>query len=177
MVALESSTLFRHLSADELISLRSDTRELLQAERMAVVGRFASSIVHDLKNPLTIIGIGTEITCLDRSSAEERRTAGQRIQRQIERITGMVNDILDFTRGTNSPVPLASTDYAAFVHSVVEELQRDVARKSVAIEFDQPPPAVKLRIHPQRLTRVFYNLVLNAVDEMPDGGRISLRFR
>ena len=152
-------------------------RELLQSERMALVGRFASAIVHDLKNPLTIIGIGAEIACLDTASAEDRKTSGRRIAKQIERITGMVNDILEFTRGTSVRSTLSPTDYSMFVQMTVEELRREVARKSVNIEFENPPPAVNLQLNPQRLSRVFYNLVLNAVDEMPGGGTIRLRFR
>ena len=151
-------------------------RELLQSERMALVGRFASAIVHDLKNPLTIIGLGAELACLDTASAEDRKTSGQRIAKQIDRITGMVNDILDFTRGTSVQATLAPTDYSAFVQTLVEELRREVARKSVNIEFDNPPPTLSLHLNPKRLSRVFYNLVLNAVDEMPEGGTIRLRF-
>ena len=153
-------------------------RELLQSERMALVGRFASAIVHDLKNPLTIIGIGAEIACLDTANSEDRRISGQRIAKQIERITGMVNDILDFTRGTGVQATFAPADYSTFVQTVVEELRREVARKSVSIEFENPPPAaVSLQLNPKRLSRVFYNLVLNAVDEMPRGGTIRLRFQ
>jgi len=152
-------------------------REVLQAERMALVGRFASSIVHDLKNPLTIIGLAAEVACMETSTAEARQTADQRINQQIERITGMVNDILEFTRGNTTHSALTAADYGAFLRMIVEELQREVARKSVTIQFADPPPALKLRINPQRLRRVFYNLVLNAVDEMPQGGRIRLRCR
>ena len=172
----------RFLNKDSWVSQRMRefnqqyVRELLKAERMALVGRFASSIVHDLKNPLTIIGIGAEMACLETSTAESRKTAEQRIRRQIERISGMVNDILEFTRGGTSRVVLASVDYAAFVRSVIEDLDREMARKSITIEFAGEPPSAKLQINPQRLNRVFYNLVLNAADEMPGGGRIKLRF-
>lgn len=152
-------------------------RELLQAERMALIGRFASSIVHDLKNPLTIIGMAAEVACMDSSNLEGRRIAEQRIHKQIDRITGMVNEILEFTRGTSSRMALALVDYDGFVHSVFEELQREVSRKSVAVEFESPPPSVKLKLNPQRLSRVFYNLIFNAVDEMPNGGQVTLRFR
>jgi signal transduction histidine kinase len=151
-------------------------RELLQTERMALVGRFASSIVHDLKNPLTIIGIGAEMACLESSTPEVRQTAEQRIRRQIERISGMVNDILEFTRGGTSRTVLASVDYAAFVRSLTEDLDREMARKSIQIQFENAPPPTKLQINPQRLSRVFYNLMLNAADEMPNGGKITLRF-
>jgi signal transduction histidine kinase len=151
-------------------------RALLQSERMALVGRFAGSIVHDLKNPLSIISVGAEMACLESATPEARQTAWQRIHRQIDRITGMVNDILEFTRGGSSPHTFALVDYATFVRGTVEELDQEMARKSVAIEFRNPPPALKLPIHPQRLGRVFYNLMLNAADEMPGGGRIQLRF-
>jgi signal transduction histidine kinase len=152
-------------------------REVLQAERMALIGRFASAIVHDLKNPLTIIGITAEMACQERTSAETRSTCEQRIQRQIERITGMVNDILEYTKGPGEPAMLTPTDYGEFVRSVVEDLKPEVARKSVDLEQTTPPPDIKLRLHPRRLTRVFYNLILNAVDEMPAGGKVSLGFR
>src|SRR5262245_1384630 len=73
-------------------------REVLQAERMALIGRFASSIVHDLKNPLTIISIAAEVACQENSSIDARKTSLQRIGKQLERVTSMVNDILEFTR-------------------------------------------------------------------------------
>jgi signal transduction histidine kinase len=152
-------------------------REVLQAERMALVGRFASSIVHDLKNPLTIISIAAEIACQESSTAEARKTSLQRIGKQLERVTSMVNDILEFTRGTPAKLALAATDYAAFVQTTIDELRKEVARKATEIEFETPPPPVKLLLHPQRLNRVFYNLIFNAVDEMPGGGKIRLRFQ
>src|SRR6266446_4364656 len=95
---------------------------------------------------------------------------------QVERITNLVNDILEFTRGTPAALPVIPMDYAAFVKSVVEEFQPEVALKSITIEFENQPPSVKLPLNPKRLSRVFYNLVHNAVDAMPGGGRIKLRF-
>ena len=150
--------------------------KILQADRMEVVGRFASSIVHDLKNPLTIISIVTDLACQDSATPEARRSA-ERIRKQVERISNLVNDILDFTRGGATPLALVAIDYAAFVQSIIEELQREIAMKSVVIKFENPPPSIKLKLHPQRLSRVFYNLIFNAVDVMPEGGEIKLRFQ
>ena len=151
-------------------------REVLQAERMALVGRFASSIIHDLKNPLTIINIAADLACLEKVTPEMRQTAQRRIAQQIERITDLVNDILDFTRGPASAPVLTETEYSQFVCGVIEQLQRDVLQKGISIEFENPPPAIKLPLNPARLTRVFYNLILNAIEAMPEGGKIKLRF-
>lgn len=155
---------------------RQYTREMLQAERLALVGRFAGSIVHDLKNPLTIIGIAAELACLESSTPEIRKTAQERIFKQIDRITHLVNDILEFTRGGAARAELAPTAYDEFVRALVGEFQREVEAKSVTLTLANDPPAVKLHLNPHRLTRVFYNLVFNAVEAMPGGGTIQVRF-
>lgn len=151
-------------------------REVLQAERLALVGRFASSIVHDLKNPLAIIGIAAEMACMDSATPELRHNSEQRISRQVDRITAMVNDILEFTRGDTHTIVLVPEDYAAFVHSVVQELQNEFLHKSVTLELATPPPAVRLALNPPRLGRVFHNLILNAVEAMTEGGKVTLHF-
>src|SRR6266511_3311107 len=152
-------------------------REVLQAERMALVGRFASSIVHDLKNPLTIIGLAAEMACLDGATAQSRQGSMDRIHKQVERITSMVNDILDYTRGAQGPVTLNPEDYGGYLQGIIDELQREVANRGVTVRFETPPPNVKLALNPPRLNRVFYNLILNAVDAMPGGGTVSVRTR
>ena len=151
-------------------------REVLQAERLALVGRFASSIVHDLKNPLTIIGLAAEMACEEEATAEARRGAMERINKQVERITGMVNDILEYTRGPAGIAELNPEDYGVYATSIIDELRREVAARGVELRCPEPPPTVKLALNPPRLNRVFYNLLLNAVDEMPHGGAITIRF-
>lgn len=155
---------------------RQYINKVLQSERMAVVGRFASSIVHDLKNPLTIISIASDLACLDTATAESRKIAQARIRKQVDRISSMVSDILEFTRGPGNSIARTMVDYATFAKSIVEEVEKEIVLRGVAVEFKSEPPAVKLSINPQRLSRVFYNLMLNAVDALPDGGKIMLHF-
>jgi signal transduction histidine kinase len=152
-------------------------REVLQAERLAVVGRFARSIVHDLKNPLNIIGLTAEMAGMEKVAPEMRQQARDRIRKQVDRISELISEILDFTQGSQSDFVLAPADYGAFVQQLVKELAPEVALKSATLELEGAPPAVELLIHPKRLRRVFYNLIHNATDAMPDGGKILLRFR
>ena len=155
---------------------RQYLREVLQAERMALVGRFASAIVHDLKNPLTIIGMASDMACAHDSTPDIRKTARARMEKQIERITHLVNDILDFTKGASTEVAFLHTDYAAYVSALAQELQTELDLRKVRIDLETPPPAVKLPINPRRLGRVFHNLIGNAVDAMPSGGTVALAF-
>jgi len=156
---------------------RQYLRQVLQAERMALVGRFASSIVHDLKNPLTIIGIAADMACEPQAGADARHLAQTRIRKQIDRISNMVSDILEFTRGGSGQPVLAMTEYAEFARPVIDDIAREVAPKGVTVEVVTPIPLTKVPLNPRRLSRVFYNLMFNAVDEMPHGGKIKLHFR
>ena len=155
---------------------RNYIRELLRAERMALIGRFTSSIVHDLKNPLAIIGIAADTACDESSTPEMRKLAWQRMQQQVERVTFMLNDILEFTRGTSGEVPVMYTDYAGFIRPLVKDLQTELSMKQVTVELGSEPPTVKLPINPKRLMRVFFNLCGNAADAMRDGGTVRLAF-
>jgi len=155
---------------------RQYLQEVLQTERLSVVGRFARSIVHDLKNPLNIIGLTAEVAGMDRATPEMRRRAALDIRKQVERISDLIGEILDFTQATPSTFVLAPTDFSVFVEQIVEELRAEVGRKSVVLEIENSPPPVHLLVNPKRLRRVFYNLAHNATEAMPEGGRLRLRF-
>ena len=155
---------------------RQHVQKVVQAERMALVGRFASSIVHDLKNPLTIIGMAADAVCHPGATPKERRAAATRINHQIERVTSMVNDILDYTRGSHTDQTLELVDYSKFILTLVTELQSEMTLKKIRIEYVNPPPAIRIAMRPKRLSRVLHNLVGNAADAMPNGGNIRLRF-
>jgi signal transduction histidine kinase len=155
---------------------RQYLREVLQAERFAVIGRFARAIVHDLKNPLNIIGLTAELAGMEPVAPELRQQAKDRIRKQVERISDLVGEILDFTQGSQSDFVLAPADYGAFVRQLVQELAPEISLKSATLVLENPPPKVELLLHPKRLRRVFYNLIYNATDAMPEGGKILLRF-
>ena len=150
--------------------------EALQAERLTLVGRFARSIVHDFKNPLNVIGLAAELAGLERSTPQMRTSAAARIRKQVDRLSNMINELLEFTRGSQNPIVLAQTNYGRFVETVLEELRPESGEKHVQI-ICEGSPDVDLLFDPQRLTHVFFNLVHNAVDAMmPDGGKIFIRF-
>jgi signal transduction histidine kinase len=151
-------------------------REVFEAERLQLVGRFASSIVHDLKNPLNIIGISADMACMPSSTLESRQVAKVRIRKQVERISNMVNELLEFTQGAHTNFVLAQMTYKSFLEPLIEEIQQEVSLKSVKVEYVNPVPATLVRINPQRLSRVFHNLMGNAADAMAGGGTIKLRF-
>ena len=156
---------------------RQYLREVVQAERLAIVGRFARSIVHDLKNPLNIIGLTAEMVNASGASPALRDQAQEIIRKQVDRINDMISEILEFTQGSQSAVVLAPCNYARFLQKLLEELQPEAALKSAVIEVEGEAPKIDLPLDPRRLRRVFCNLINNSTDAMPSGGKIFIRFR
>jgi signal transduction histidine kinase len=171
-----ASALMRELSRRQRTFNDQYVREVFEAERLQLVGRFASSIVHDLKNPLNIIGISADMACMPSSTLESRQVAKVRIRKQVERISNMVNELLEFAQGAHTNFVLAQLTYKTFLEPLIEEIQQEVSLKSVKIEYANPVPSTLVRINPQRLSRVFHNLIGNAADAMAGGGVIKIRF-
>ena len=152
-------------------------REILEAERLAAVGNFARSIIHDLKNPLSIIALGVELFSSPKLTPEARAVAQSRITRQVQRINDLVGDILAFTEGRRT-TQLRPGDFHAFIREQSAELQTDVAAKSIRLLIENEPPAgLMVAIDARRLSRVLNNLVQNAADVLPADGVIRLRFK
>jgi signal transduction histidine kinase len=151
-------------------------QEVLQAERLALVGRFARSIVHDFKNPLNVIGIAADLAGMESATLGMRQMAKSRIRKQVDRLSNMINELLEFTRGSQGAIVPAQTDYGLFVQQLLQEISLEMTENSVLIECENDPPSVSLLFDPSRLNHVFNNLIHNAIDAMPHGGKIKLRF-
>jgi signal transduction histidine kinase len=151
-------------------------REVIEAERLAAVGNFARSIVHDLKNPLGIIGLTAEIYANPVFPPDTRAEAKTRICRQVQRINDLVTDILAFTQGRRN-TSIRPGDFRAFVRELAAELQSDIAAKKIRLVLENEPPVETLSFDPRTLGRVFQNLVHNATDFLDEDGTIFLRFK
>ena len=150
--------------------------EIVQAEQLAVVGRFAQSIVHDFKNPLNMIGLAADLASGENASAEHRAEAGSMIRKQVDRLANMINELLEFTRGSSANKDLHPVNYRQFIEQTLREIQPEIADRAVEVGCENEPPDIVLALDRGRLLHVIYNLVNNAVDFLPKGGKITLRF-
>lgn len=168
--------IIREFSARMRSLNRKYVDEIVQAERLAVIGRFAATIVHDFKNPLAIIGLAAELACGAETAAPLRLQAQTKIARQVDRMTNMLQELIEFTKPTGQLPKLREVDFARYMDPLVEEIRPELAERGVKVILETPPPHVLVRIDPRRLSRLFHNLLNNAVDEMPAGGTVFLRF-
>jgi signal transduction histidine kinase len=114
---------------------------------------------------------------MEKSTPESRKLARERIGRQVDRISELVNEILEFTQGAQEAFVPAPTDYGLYVQQLLAEVRPELEVKSTALQLENEPPSVKLPLNPKRLRRVFYNLIHNATEAMPGGGKITVRFQ
>ncbi|MBI5694022.1 MAG: cyclic nucleotide-binding domain-containing protein [Verrucomicrobia bacterium] len=167
--------LIRELSRRMRALNRKYLEEVVQAERLAAVGRFASTIVHDFKNPLAIIGLAAELACSSDTSPPLRQEAQSKISQQVERMTNMLQELIDFTKPGGQGPNLRPVVFPRYMLPLIDEMRRELAEQRVQLVAGTPPN-VTVEINPRRLSRLFHNLLNNAVDAMPRGGKIHLRF-
>jgi signal transduction histidine kinase len=150
-------------------SLEAARAELIRQERIATVGRLASSIVHDLRNPLAAIYGGAEmlVDAEGLAPAQTRRLAGN-IYTASRRMLAMLQELLDAAKGKAAELELCR------LREVVEaavESQQAAAHIRFRLEI---PEELELPMDRARMERVFVNLLANAIEVMPDGGEIAI---
>jgi signal transduction histidine kinase len=168
--------LLRQISARFRDFSRQHVQELLRAERLALVGRFAGAIVHDIRNPLNLISVSAELACQQITAPEVRAIARARILKQVDRISSLIGEVLEFSKGSDTDLSLFRADFAKMFPLFLEELKPRLEHAGVEIVFESQPPSVQIAADPDRLERAFQNLLNNACDAMSDGGKIYLRF-
>jgi two-component system NtrC family sensor kinase len=148
--------------------------EIVQAERLSIVGRFAQSIVHDLKNPLTVIGLSADSAMRDPALPDGVRRKIQMVRKQVDRIDDLVGDVLEFTRGTVSNIPPRKVAYGGLVRHVLEGMREEIEQKGKALEVGEVPESIEVVCDSKRISRVLVNLVNNAVESLPQDGKVSV---
>jgi hypothetical protein len=144
-------------------------QELLKAERLSLVERLARTIVHDFRNPLNVIGIAADLAAEPSATLESRRSARDRVRRQVEVLNRMMQELLDFTRGMTPSAVLPKVDFVDFVRELVFELEPEASRRGVGVDADLSPlkeSPLLVRMDALRMQRVFNNLFQNAFDAL-----------
>lgn len=152
-------------------SLQNARNELIRQERISTIGRLASSIVHDLRNPLAAIYGGAEMMVdTELTSAQVKRLAAN-IYRSSRRIQEMLQDLLQVTRGRSGEKELCLL--RDVIEAGIEPLQTAAGAQRVTIDVDVPA-GLELPLERMRIERVFMNLVGNALEVLPEGGRVRI---
>jgi signal transduction histidine kinase len=150
------------------LSSRSARDELVRQERIFTIGRMATSIVHDLRNPLAAVYGGAEMLVDSDLPPESVKRLARNIYRSSRQIQELLQDLLDVSRGKAPSLELCR------LADVVDAACHSLAHDHVAIH-QQIPHEIEIPVERARMERVFTNLLGNAVEAMPGGGEIHIR--
>jgi two-component system NtrC family sensor kinase len=160
-----------------LAELQANQERCLRTGQLATVGTITSGIAHELNNPLNNVSLTLESLTerFDRLSEERRWKLLQDAYFETERMGEIVKSLLDFTRQERPElVPL---DLGEIVQSTQKLVQNEMALHEVAFDFAIPSGFPRIRGVANQLRQVFLNLFINAVQAMPEGGRLTVRAR
>ncbi len=140
--------------------------QLIRTERLATAGKMAAMITHEVRNPLSSIGLNTELleeefAALPADRAEEARSLCQAITREVDRLTDITEEYLQLAR---LPTPkLQEESLERVVQSVVDFIRDQLASRGVTIElhFDEAPT---LLLDEGQIRQALLNLIRNAAD-------------
>jgi len=148
-------------------------KALIESEKLAVVGRLAASIAHEINNPLEAV---TNLLYLAQSaeSLDEIKEHIQVADRELRRAAAISNQTLRFYRQSTSPRDITCDE---LIDGVLSLFQRRIAKASIRVE-ERRHAGKPLRCFDGEIRQVLSNLLSNAIDAMqPDGGRLLLRSR
>jgi len=149
--------------------------ERLRSERLSTIGRMIATIVHDFRNPMTAIkGYGGLLE--EDVPAERRRQYARLVMEEMDRMGGMIDEILEFTRGERATLRPRPVTVAALADAVERVVTPELKSRGVSFRRDLGFDG-ELIVDVDRLTRALLNFVGNALDAMPDGGTLTLTSR
>ena len=170
-VATENARLYGEL-ADFARELERSQAQLIQAEKLAATGRLAASIAHEINNPLQAIH-NCLYLALKRPLSDDKRLHYLTIaQEETERLITLVQRTLEFYRPSKGQS--VATDVNHLIESVLALSNKRLEHGRVQVQAQLQPDLPPILGVPDQLTQVLLNLVINAIEAMPEGGELNL---
>ena len=155
-------------------SLLKTQQELLEAERLATIGRMASSVSHDLRHSLAAIVANAEFLCESQLSPQQRDELYEEVRLAANRMTDLIDSLLEFSR-TRESLRLGFASVEEAVGRAIQALKVHPEFHGVEVTLD-PSGDNEGWFDSRKLGRAVFNLLLNACEAVPrEGGCINIR--
>ena len=146
-------------------------QEMVANERLSAVGKMASVIIHDIKNPMGTLRVYAQVMKRKSGNEEANKLADEMIH-QVDRFVNMTQEILDFTRGVSAS-NFQELEFFDLMNGVLEFIQKDLEKNNIRLKkFAQFKGIIDL--DQDKIVRMFYNIASNARDAMPQGGTLTV---
>ena len=154
-------------------SVRKIEDEIETSRRLSASGRLTRGVAHEVKNPINAIVLHLQLlqTKLQQIDPDTRRHMDI-IDNEIHRLDRVVQILVDFTRPRD--LHLENVDLCCMVDEVVLLATLDAAQHGVAIHSEVPETALPVRVDTDFMKQAIFNVVLNGVQAMPEGGKLTI---
>lgn len=170
-VAIENARLYENLQ-QQMGMLEQTQLQLLQSAKLATIGELAAFIAHEINNPLTSV-LGYASLLLSETNGEDPKRADiEVIEKEALRARAIVRDLLGYARQTDSAMVFTQLNEA--IESVLPLIRQRAEGANVAIQAKLDPALPSIMADVNQLKQVFINILNNAIDAMPEGGRVEV---
>ncbi len=157
-------------SAMETTRLRD---KLSSSEKLSLVGQFASSILHDIRNDIHQLQICSDLLKKPNPTPERIEMVSQIVKKAGANIYGMIEDVLEFVRTERSRLDKKSVRLGPFIDSIINKIHTKASDSDVSLTVETDE-SIELDIDHGRFGRAVLNLINNSIEAMPDGGELSI---
>ncbi|MDX2485310.1 MAG: cache domain-containing protein [Pseudodonghicola sp.] len=155
--------------------LEMTSKQLILSEKLAALGEITAGVAHEINNPLAVIQGNIDVIYDDLGpAAEPMRTEFTLIQEQIQAITLLVTRLLRFTRPEEFEQEDAGLDPDQVIRSTLPLVQHILSNSAIALKLELAAEG-EIAMNETELQQVLVNLMINAIQAMPEGGTLSLR--
>ncbi len=173
-VAVDNAGLYREL-ADFAQELERSQAQLVQAEKMAAIGRLAASIAHEINNPLQAIHNSLHLSLHRQLSEEKRLRYLEMAQSEVQRLIEIVQRMLDFYRPSRGgAAPTAIND---IVENALALASKRLQHSHVRVHTRLGETLPLIPVVADQIVQVFLNIIINAAEAMPSGGDLLVETR
>ncbi len=152
--------------------LQRQQNEMLRAQQLAAVGQLAASVAHEVRNPLTSIKMLVEAALRNHKPRPFTGDNLRIVHGEILRLEQTVQSLLDFARPPK--LEKQPCDLRSVVARAVELIRVRAGQQKVEVEMNGPEEAIRGVVDPGQFCTVLVNLLVNALDAMPHGGRLKI---
>lgn len=150
----------------------SHEKQIQQASKLATIGELASGIAHEIRNPLAGIGAAVEVLSEISDSKSQYGEVVREIHQQIARLNSTLRNLLDFARLREPQI--APCDVCGMLEPMLALVRPDAQKQHIRIVKNCPPDLPPICIDSQQVQQVVLNILVNAIQAMPDGGTLTV---
>jgi signal transduction histidine kinase len=163
-VAVQNARLYSRIFQSE--------ESLRKNEQLTTLGLLAAEIAHEIRNPLTVLKLLFGGLGLDFADGDPRRTDMRVIGEKLDQLEAIVTRVLNFAKAPSSLHTRCSV--AEIVEDTLVLVRLKLAQSKIQVRFEPPPRPLVVDGHKGQLQQVLLNLLINAMQAMPDGGSIAI---